>query len=75
MHRLVFRPYIEDYWQHMAAECRFAFTSPDLVLGGLNEALNSPEEHRVERIFVQQLADSEIRGLVEIVNRLRTRIA
>ena len=71
MHRLIVRPYFEDYWRHMVAECRFAFRAPDLVRDAIHEALRFPEKHRTEKILCAAAGGFQLRGLNEVVNRLR----
>ena len=74
-HRLVFLPFIESYWRHIARHQRFALKSPDLTVAAIEAAAAVPETQRLHAILSGAANGFTIRGKSEALEQLRVALA
>ncbi len=71
VYRFLLMPYVQEYWQKVAREQRFAFRNPSDSIPEIEAALTSPERVRVRDILLAASGGFRISGLQIVVERLR----
>jgi len=74
VHFLVLLPCIEEYWEHVCRESRFALRAPDVTIDAIRSAAKAPSAIRAQAILCAAAGGFQVGKLDHVVRRFREAI-